>query len=79
MKRPLSQVLQMGRRSKAYIKLATVTPGTQTFPAQDLSFPRTQVAQILQRDHTKQELLRFAKLRSINFEPPFWGGGLGET
>ena len=32
-----------------------------------------QVAQLLQRDRTTHELLRFAKLRSRIFERPFWG------
>ena len=37
-----------------------------------------QVAQLSQRDRATHELLRFAKLRSGIFEPPFLGG-LGET
>jgi len=32
-----------------------------------------QVAQLSQRDPATHELLRFAKLRSGIFEPPFWG------
>jgi len=32
-----------------------------------------QVAQLSQRDRATHELLRFAKLRSGIFEPPFWG------
>jgi len=36
-----------------------------------------QVARLSQRDRTTHKLLRFAKLRSGIFEPPFWGG-LGE-
>jgi len=32
-----------------------------------------QVAQLSQRDRVTHELLRFAKLRSGIFEPPFWG------
>jgi len=32
-----------------------------------------QVAQLLQRDRATHALLRFAKLRSGIFEPPFWG------
>jgi len=35
-----------------------------------------QVAQLSQRDRATRELLRFAKLRSGIFEPPFEGGGL---
>ena len=31
-----------------------------------------QVAQLSQRDRATHELLRFAKLRSGIFEPPFW-------
>jgi len=33
-----------------------------------------QVAQLLQRDRATHELLRFAKLRSGIFQPPFFGG-----
>jgi len=32
-----------------------------------------QVAQLSQRDRAMHELLRFVKLRSGSFEPPFWG------
>ena len=32
-----------------------------------------QVAQLSQRDRATHELLRFAKLRSGIFDPPFWG------
>jgi len=32
-----------------------------------------QVAQLSQRNRVTHELLRFAKLRSGIFEPPFWG------
>ena len=32
-----------------------------------------QVAQLSQRDRVTHELLRFAKLQSGIFEPPFWG------
>ena len=34
---------------------------------------RIQIAQLSQRDRATHELLRFAKLRSGIFEPPFWG------
>ena len=34
-----------------------------------------QVAQLSQRDRATHELLRFAKLPSGIFEPPFFGGG----
>jgi len=34
---------------------------------------KLQVAQLSQRDRATHELLRFAKLRSGIFEPPFWG------
>ena len=40
-----------------------------------------QVAQLLQRDRATHELLRFAKLQSRIFEPPFWGlrGNVGAS
>ena len=53
------------------MKMKTVNANTRT--AQQ----REQVAQHSQRDRATHELLRFAKLRSVIFEPPF--GGLGET
>jgi len=36
-------------------------------------YSQKQVAQLSQRDRATHELLRFAKLRSGIFEPPFWG------
>ena len=43
--------------------------------------PNQQVAQLSQRDRATHELLRFAKLRSGIFEPPFWGhrGNVGAS
>ena len=38
-----------------------------------IEFKKKQVAQLSQRDRATHELLRFAKLRSGIFEPPFWG------
>ena len=38
-----------------------------------------QVFQLSQRDRATHELLRFAKLRSGIFEPPFWGGLSGNV
>jgi len=40
-----------------------------------------QVAQLSPRDRATHELLRFAKLRSGLFEPPFWGlrGNVGTS
>jgi len=45
----------------------------QTYPSKRV----LQVAQLSQRDRAMHELLRFGKLRSGIFEPPF--GGLRET
>ena len=49
--------------------------GIDTLIAKILLFgrPFVQVAQLSQRDRATHELLRFAKLRSGIFEPPFWG------
>jgi len=38
-----------------------------------MALDNLQVAQLSQRDRATHELLRFAKLRSGLFEPPFWG------
>ena len=43
----------------------------------EVEFYSKQVAQLSQRDRATHELLRFAKLRSGIFEPPF--GGLREN
>jgi len=45
-----------------------------------VSWTAKTIAQLSQRDRATHELLRFAKLRSAIFEPPFLGGGgSGET
>ena len=47
---------------------------SRNFPTiYDLAPVAKQIAQLSQRDRATHELLRFAKLRSGIFEPPFWG------
>ena len=53
-----------------YIK---ISPEFECQRQRSTSLGTKQVAQLLQRDSATHELLRFAKLRSGIFEPPFWG------
>jgi len=47
--------------------------GGSLLPTMGGAWEEKQVAQLSQRDRATHELLRFAKLRSGIFEPPFWG------
>jgi len=53
--------------------LSCVLSVTLVYCGQMVGWIKTQVAQISQRDRATHELLRYTKLRSVIFEPPFWG------
>ena len=53
--------------------LSCVLSVTLVYCGQMVGRIKTQVAQLSQRDSATHVLLQYTKLRSVIFEPPFWG------